>query len=68
MPRDYKASENQKRAKARRSAALTRPELRQASVPRQAAAGATSFPVKKESPSIRAAVDAFLSRQKVDNG
>jgi hypothetical protein len=64
MPRDFRAAENQKRAKARRQGALERNELRQPSAPRQAAAGATSFAVKAEDPSDRAAIDAFLAARR----
>ncbi len=63
MPRDLRASENQKRAKARRIGALARNELRAPSEPRESSAGPTSFPVKKTDMATRAAIDAFLSRR-----
>lgn len=68
MPRDYRAHENERRAKAGRERALARNELRQESTPRSSAAGATSFPVKAEDPATRAAVDEFLKNRQVDNG
>ena len=64
MPRDFKASENQKRAKARRQGALDRNELRRGTTPRRAAAGATSFAVKADDPSDRAAIEAFLATRR----
>ena len=64
MPRDYRASENQKMAKARRSHALARNELRQPTVPRVAPAGATSAPIKASDPETARMVDEFLSRRK----
>jgi hypothetical protein len=63
MPRDYKAAENQKRAKARRMGALARNELREPSVPRESPVGATSFPVKKIDMATAEAVKAFLDRR-----
>jgi hypothetical protein len=63
MPRDYRASENQKRAKTRRMGALARNELREASAPRESPVGATSFPVKKIDMATSAAIDAFLARR-----
>jgi hypothetical protein len=62
MPRDYKPAENERRAKARRQHALDRRELREPSAPRQAPAGATSFPVKARDEATSAAITAFLSR------
>lgn len=64
MPRDLRAGENQRRARARREGALARVELRQESTPRTSAAGTTSFAVKAEDPATRAAIDAFMSLRK----
>lgn len=64
MTRHLKAHERQKRAAARRSGALARNELREPSSPRQAAEGATSFPVKARDASLDAAVEAFLAARK----
>ncbi len=60
MPRDLRANESERRAKARRTGALARIELRYPSSPREPAAGATSFPVKAQDPATRAAIDEFL--------
>lgn len=68
MPRDYSQGENEKRAKARRAGALARNEFRYPSSPRTSPEGATSFPVKAEDPATRAAIDAFLARQKGGQG
>lgn len=64
MPRDLRANENQKRARARREGALARAEFRYPSAARTAAAGPTSFPIKAEDPAARAAIDAFLARER----
>lgn len=63
MPRDYRASENQKKAKARRSNALARNELRQPTVPRVAPAVATSAPIKAADPETDRMIAEFLSRR-----
>lgn len=63
MPRDYKPGESERRAKARRTGALARNELRYPSSPREAPVGATSFHVKAEDPATRAAIDAFLRKR-----
>jgi hypothetical protein len=63
MPRDLRASENQKRSKARRTHALARLDLRQPSVPRQPAAGPTSHAVKVVDPAAQAAIDAFMEKR-----
>jgi hypothetical protein len=60
MPRDLKAHEHGKRARARREFALQRRDLREPSTPRAAAAGVTSHAVKKIDTDTRAAIDAFL--------
>jgi hypothetical protein len=64
MPRDLRKKEVDRRAKARRQYALERNELREATAPRRAAAGATSFAVKVADPEDRAAIDAFLEARK----
>lgn len=63
MPRDYRANENQKKAKARRSHALARNEVCQPTTPRVSAAGVTSAPVKSADPEIDRLVAEFLSRR-----
>lgn len=63
MPRDHKANENRKRAKARRDGALQRIELLWPSEPRESAAGATSFPVKARSENDDALIRDFLARK-----
>lgn len=63
MPRDYRANENQKKAKARRAHALARNELRGPSTPRTSAAGATSAPVKAADPDTARMVAEFLARR-----
>lgn len=62
MPRDFKAHENDKRAKARRAHALQRLDLREPSVPRQAAAGATSHAVKARDPETDRLIAEFRAR------
>lgn len=64
MPRDFKAAENTKRARAKRAAALARTEFRYPSDPRTAPAGATSFPIKAEDPENRRLIDKALARRK----
>jgi len=64
MPRDLKTHELQKRAAARRSHQLGSIDHREPTAAREAAAGATSFPVKADDPTTRAAIEAFLSRRK----
>lgn len=61
MTRHLKAHERQRRAVARREGALARAELREPSVPRAPADGATSFPVKARDPDTDAAIAAFLA-------
>ena len=60
MPRDLKAHEHKKRTQARRMNALARLDLRQPSVPREAAAGPTSHAVKVMDPGAAAAIEAFM--------
>lgn len=66
MPRDYRASENQKKAKARRSHALARNELRQPTVPRVAPTGPTSAPIKAGDPETERLVADFLARRALE--
>lgn len=66
MPRDRKASENRKRAKALRETALSRVEIGLPTVPRISAAGPTSMAVKAEDPNIRAMIDAALAKRSED--
>jgi hypothetical protein len=63
MPRDLKAHENQKRARARREGALARREFAYPSVPRSAAAGPTSPAVKIVDPESAAAIAAFMNKR-----
>lgn len=63
MPRDLRATENQKRAKARRQAALARPEMLQPSTPRRSAAGPTSMAIKTEDPATRRLIDEAIARR-----
>jgi hypothetical protein len=65
VPRDLKAGENAKRARARRDHALKRMDLRQPSSPRENAVGATSHAVKTTDAATRAAIDAFLAKGKL---
>lgn len=64
MPRDFKASENMKRSKAKRQAALSRPEMLQPTVPRISAAGVTSMAMKAEDLATRAMIDEAIARRK----
>lgn len=63
MPRDFKASENQKRSKARRAHALQRLDLREPTVAREAAVGATSHAVKARDPDVERAIREFEERR-----
>jgi hypothetical protein len=63
MTRHLKAHERARKAKALREGALARGELRYPSAIREAAAGATSFPVKARDPAVDAAVEAFLAKK-----
>lgn len=67
MARSYREAENQRRAKALRDQALARNELRQPSEPRESAAGATSFPVKKINTASAEAIARFLAVKNGDN-
>lgn len=63
MTRGLRASEQEKRAKARRQSALKRVELGQESAPRVSAAGPTSMAIKARDASDDLLVEAYL-RQK----
>lgn len=63
MPRDFMAAENTKRAKAKRQAAIDRPELLQPTTPRRSAAGPTSMAIKDEDPATRRMIDEALARR-----
>ena len=63
MPRDFRASENTRNAKARRAAALQRVELGFPTVPRVPAAGATSYAVKAEDPETARLIREFEERR-----
>jgi len=52
MSRRYSAGEKAKRARAKHELALERSEFRYPSQPREAAAGATSFPLKVSDPEV----------------
>jgi hypothetical protein len=66
MPRDYRAGENTKRAKARREFAMERNELRQASSPRTPAAGPTSMALKAADPADALLIEAWLAQNRGD--
>lgn len=52
-----------KQSQARRSSALSRPELREATAPRRSPQGATSFPVKAVDDDTRRLIDAALKKR-----
>jgi hypothetical protein len=62
MPRDLRANENVKRAKAKRQFALERREMLQPTVPRVSAAGPISMAIKVDL--FRAMIDAEIERRK----
>lgn len=64
MPRDYRAHENAKMAKAKRQIALERNELRGPGTPHVSAAGPTSAPIKLADPGDAALIEAFLQRKR----
>jgi hypothetical protein len=64
MTKRMRAHEIERRARAKRSSALARNELRQPSVPRVSAAGPTSPAIKAEDPAIRAMIDAAIAERK----
>lgn len=63
MPRNFKAGETMKRAKARRQSALDRTELRGDPTPRVAAASPMSMGVKTVDPETRRLIDEALARR-----
>lgn len=60
MPRRLSARESGMKAKALRDQALRRPELGYATEPRESAAGATSYPVKKIDTASADAIARFM--------
>lgn len=60
MPRDPSARENRLKAKARRDHAIRRLDLREPTVPREPALGATSQAVKVMDPASAAAIAVYL--------
>ena len=64
MSRDYRLHEKEKRSKARRALALARLDLREPTVPRAPASGATSHAVKVVDSSTAAAIEEFLNNKK----
>ena len=64
MPRDIRATQNTKIAKARRQAALARPEVLQQTTPRVTAAGVTSMAIKAEDPATRRMIDEAIARRR----
>lgn len=63
MPRDLRATKNVQRAKAKRAAAMMRPELLQPTSPRVSADGPVSMAVKIEDPENRRLIDEALARR-----
>jgi hypothetical protein len=63
MPRDYRAHENAKMAKAKRMLALERNELRGPGTPHVSAAGPTSAPIKLADANDAALIEAFLRKR-----
>ena len=61
MPRDLRANESMKRAKAKRQAALNRPEMLQPTTPRISADGPISMAVKAEDQATRRMIDDALT-------
>lgn len=64
MTRRYSASETARRAKAKREAALARPEIMLSTEGRQSAAGPVSFPVKVDDPENRRLIEEALARRR----
>lgn len=64
IPRDFKAHENDRRAKARREFALQRRDLREPSTPRAQAAGPISHAVKVVDPETERLVAEFMERKR----
>jgi hypothetical protein len=64
MPRDMRAHENHKAARAKRSSALARLELDWKTVPRKPAASPTAMAVKAEDPEVRRLIDEALARRR----
>lgn len=69
MPRDYRAHENERKAKARRAFALLRRELDRPTEPRKVAASPTSAAVKVQTPADALLIEAWLrGKQGGQNG
>lgn len=64
MSRSLSPRESQRRALARREGALARNELKEASSPRAAAAGPTSFPVKARDAGLDAMIRDFENKRR----
>lgn len=64
MPRDMKARENQKRARALRERALARTELGRPTEARVSPTGVISAAIKAEDPVLRAMIDDALAKQR----
>lgn len=63
MPRNMRSHEGEKNAKAKRSFALRRNELRQPSHPREAPAGPISMPIKVVDAATAAMIREFLEER-----
>ena len=64
MPRNHKAKEILRIAKAKRQSALERNEFRYPSEARIAAAGVTSFSIKDRDPEVSRMVAEFLAKRR----
>jgi hypothetical protein len=64
MPRNHRAKEIAKIARAKRDSALERAEFRYPSEARVAAASPTSFAVKAEDPATQAMIADFLEKRR----
>jgi hypothetical protein len=62
MPRDFRAKENLRNAKAKRDAALKRVELGFPTTPRVSPDGKTSMPIKAPDPETERLVREFMER------
>jgi hypothetical protein len=63
MPRNHRANEIVKIARAKRQSALERNELRQPSEARVSAAGVTSFSIKDADPELSRMIADFLAKR-----
>lgn len=64
MPRDPKAAETRKSARARRDRALARQEIGQPTAPRRPASGPTSMAVKMRDAGDDALIENFLRKDR----